>query len=183
MKVAIDAGHGMSNRRKHFYDPGATHVEDGFEYQEADIALLYAQQLKDTLLACGIESFLTRRSEKDHAPYRERVRNARASKCDLLISFHLNDFEDDSANGLEVLYNTKKDLELAKKLQTKLSRIAGMRSRGTKHRPELAVLKFTGPSVLIELGFIGNDKNREVLINPQKREAICQGIAEVISTG
>ena len=182
MKIAIDAGHGMSNKRKHVYDPGATHVEDGFEFQEADIALLYAHQLKDTLLACGIPSFMTRRSAEDHAPYRERVRNAKAAKCTMLISLHLNDFEDDSANGLETLYNTQKDHELAKKLQTRLSKIAGMRSRGTKHRPELAVLKFTGPSVLIELGFIGNDKNREVLLNPQKREAICQGIVDVITS-
>ncbi len=29
MKVAIDPGHGMSNRQHGRYDPGAVHVENG----------------------------------------------------------------------------------------------------------------------------------------------------------
>jgi len=33
---------------------------------------------------------------------------------------------------------------------------------------------------LIELGFIANDQNRETLLNPQKRQSICERIADVV---
>ena len=37
MKVCIDPGHGMSNRQTGIFDPGATHFENGFTFQEAAI--------------------------------------------------------------------------------------------------------------------------------------------------
>jgi N-acetylmuramoyl-L-alanine amidase len=47
MRVGIDPGHGMSNRQRGIYDPGATHVENGFRYEEATIVLKYGLVLKD----------------------------------------------------------------------------------------------------------------------------------------
>ena len=38
----------MSNRQMGIFDSGATHVENGFVFREADIALGYALALKDT---------------------------------------------------------------------------------------------------------------------------------------
>ncbi len=45
-KVCVDPGHGMSNRSKNVFDPGAVHVENGFTFREADIALKYGLILK-----------------------------------------------------------------------------------------------------------------------------------------
>lgn len=178
MKVAIDPGHGMSNRRSGVYDPGATHVENGFKYEEATIALKYGLTLKDTFRAKGQEVFMTRDDSEDHAPVGKRAVNAKNAGCNVFISLHLNDFDDDSANGLEVLYRDSDDKVLAEKLQKELLRITGFKDRRVKKRDDLAVLKFVGIAVLIELGFIANDTNREVLLNPQKREEICQAIAK-----
>ena len=55
----------------------------------------------------------------------------------------------------------------------------GLRDRDIKERPDLAVLKFKGPALLIELGFIANDKDRGVLLNPAMREKVCKGVANV----
>jgi N-acetylmuramoyl-L-alanine amidase len=179
MKIAIDPGHGMSNRQTGIFDPGATHIENGFRHEEATIALKYGLTLKDALRARGHEIFMTRDDQEDHAPVGTRALNAKNAGCGVFISLHLNDVGDDTANGLEILFRDGDDKALAQKLQDALLPITGFKDRKIKKRDDLAVLKFLGPAVLIELGFIANDGNRDTLLNPQKREVICDGISTV----
>lgn len=181
MKVCIDPGHGMSNKKSGIYDPGATHVESGTNFEEATITLRYGLTLKDILRSQGVEIFMTRDDAEDHAPVGTRAKNAKLAGCDAFISFHLNDVEDDRANGLEVLYGNAGNAKLAGDLQAALIKVTKMRDRGAKLRPDLAVLKFTGPAALIELGFIANDGDREKLLNPALRDQICRKIAEVVT--
>jgi N-acetylmuramoyl-L-alanine amidase len=179
MKIAIDPGHGMSNRQRGIYDPGATHVENSFKHEEAAIALKYGLMLKDVFRAKGHEVYMTRDDAEDHTPVSMRAKNAKNAGCEVFISIHLNDFDDDSANGLEVLYRDSDDKLFAQELQKALLVITGFKDRGIKKHDGLAVLNFQGPSALIELGFIANDSNREIILNSQKRSAICAAIAAV----
>lgn len=180
MKVGIDPGHGMSNKKMGVYDPGATHIENGFKYEEASIALKYGLTLKDVFRFRQIDVFMTRDDSEDHAPVSSRAPNAKESGCDALISLHLNDFEDDVANGLEVLYRNDEDRVLAQKLQDALIQVTKLRDRKIKERKNLAVLNFPGTAILLELGFIGNDKDRETLLNTFMREQVCKTIADVL---
>lgn len=180
MKICIDPGHGMSNRQNGIFDPGATHIENGFLFKESDIALKYGLQLKDIFRSRQTDVFMTRDDDTDHAPVGSRAGNAKNAGCDLFISLHLNDFDDDTSNGVEVLFRDATDKALAERLQTALVNVTGLRDRGVKKRTDLAVLKFNGVAVLIELGFIANDRDRGVLLNPQKREAICNAIADTV---
>jgi N-acetylmuramoyl-L-alanine amidase len=177
MKVCIDPGHGMSNRQKNIYDSGATHTEQSLKYEEATIALRYGMTLKDVLRMKKIDVFMTRDDATDHTPVGLRADMAQKAGCDTFVSLHLNDFDDDSANGIEVLYGDDTDKALAQKLQDALVKTTKLRDRKIKKRTDLAVLKFKGRAVLIELGFIANDKDRETLLNAQMRDAICQTIA------
>lgn len=176
MKVAIDPGHGMSNRQRGVYDPGATHSESGYLYEEAAIALKYGLTLRDAFRDKGHAVFMSRDDAEDHAPVGKRALNAKDAGCDVLISIHLNDVDDDAANGQEVLYRNPGSEAFAQEIQQTLLTITGFKDRGIKKRDDLAVLKFQGPAVLIELGFIANDGDRETLLNPQKRDAICEAI-------
>lgn len=180
MKVCVDPGHGMSNRQHGIFDPGCTHTENGFLFREADIVLKYGLTLKDVLRARGIEMFMTRDDDTDHAPVGQRAGNAKNAGCDRFVSIHVNDFEDDAANGFEVLYGAPAHEALARKMQTKLLAINGLKDRKIKLRTDLAVLKFKGPALLIELGFISFDKDRETMLNPQIREKIAVAIADVL---
>ncbi|MBU1568409.1 MAG: N-acetylmuramoyl-L-alanine amidase [Proteobacteria bacterium] len=181
MKSCIDPGHGMSNRKLGIYDPGATHFENGFEYQEASIALRYGLALKDVLRAQQLDVFMTRDDETDHTPVGRRASMAKAAGCDVLISLHLNDFDDDTANGLEVLYGNPGSKALAQKLQDALVDVTKIRNRKIKMRTDLAVLKFEGTAVLVELGFIANDQDREKLLNAQIRDAVVHTIAKIVN--
>lgn len=179
LKVCIDPGHGMSNRQVGVFDPGATHLENGFLFKEADIALRYGLALKDVFRARGVEVFLTRDDSMDHAPVGTRAAMARNAGCNVLLSLHLNDFDDDAANGLEVLFRDADDKLLAQKLQDALVKVTKMRDRKIKQRTDLAVLKFQGVAVLIELGFIANDADRSKLLDAQVRDAVVRRIADV----
>ena len=182
MKVCVDPGHGMSNRQLGIFDPGATHTENGFLFREADIVLRYGLALKDVFRAQGVEVFMTRDDSTDHAPVGKRAQMATSAACDVFIALHLNDFEDDAANGIEVLYRDSDDKVLAQKLQEALVKVTKMKDRKIKQRTDLAVLKFQGLAVLIELGFIANDGDRAKLLDAQMRDAITRKIAEITVT-
>ncbi|HEX7334894.1 MAG TPA: N-acetylmuramoyl-L-alanine amidase [Pyrinomonadaceae bacterium] len=180
MRVAIDPGHGMGNRQPGVFDPGATHIENQVRHEEASIVLKYGLTLRDAFRARNHEVFMTRDDNEDHAPVGQRATNARNAGAQVFVSLHLNDAEVDSANGLEVLFRGNDDRALAQQLQTALVQVTGFRDREIKQRNDLAVLTFQGVAVLIELGFIANDQNRAVLLNPERRQAICDTIAEVV---
>lgn len=179
MKICVDPGHGMSNRQTGIFDSGAVHVENGFLFREADIALRYGLALKDMLRAEGVDVFMTRDDDTDHAPVGRRAVMARHAGCDAFISLHLNDLDDDRANGVEVLFRDDRGRALAQKLQDALVQVTGLRDRKIKSRTDLAVLKFPGPAVLVELGFIANDRDRTTLLDAQVRESVVRAVATV----
>jgi N-acetylmuramoyl-L-alanine amidase len=180
MKICVDPGHGMSNRRFGVFDTGCTHIENGFLFREADIVLKYGLTLKDVLRARSIEVFISRDDDTDHAPVGMRADNARNAGCDRFISIHVNDADSDNANGFEVLYGAPKHQGLAQKMQTALLAVLRLRDRKIKLRTDLAVLKFKGPAVLVELGFIAFDKDRDTMLNPQVREHVCATVADIL---
>lgn len=180
MKICVDPGHGMSNRKFGIFDSGCTHTENGFLFREADIVLKYGLTLKDVLRARGVDVFMTRDDNTDHAPVGARAGNAQAAKCDSYVSIHVNDADSDEANGFEVLFGSSKSEKLAQKMQTALLKVMNLKDRKIKLRTDLAVLKFKGPAVLIELGFIAFDKDRDTMLNPQIREDVCKAIADVL---
>jgi N-acetylmuramoyl-L-alanine amidase len=94
----------MSNRPSGIFDPGATHTEAGVLYREADIALRYGTALRDALRTRGVDVFMPRDDGTDPTPVGQRASMAKNAGCDVFISLHLNDVDDDSANGLEVVY-------------------------------------------------------------------------------
>lgn len=181
-KVCVDPGHGMSNRSPNVFDPGAGHVEGSHPFREADIVLKYGLELKDVFRARGISVFMTWDDNTNHAPVGQRAKNAEKAGCDTSISLHMNDVDDDSATGLEVLYRDDTDKALADRMSDAFATTTGIKKRTSKKRTDLAALKFNKVAILIDLGFIANDKDRSTLLNPQIRQAVCEKIADVVLT-
>jgi N-acetylmuramoyl-L-alanine amidase len=94
---------------------------------------------------------MTRADAEDNAPVGARAGNAENAGCDVFISLHVNDDDDDTANGLEVLYRDSDDEQLAQKLQDVFLEVTGFRDRDIKQLTNLAVLQFDGVAILIEL--------------------------------
>lgn len=92
-KVVIDSGHGGN-------DPGAI-GKNGLK--EKDINLDIAKRLNSLLKAEGVQTVLTRTTDK-FVPLSTRVNLANKSGADLFISIHSNAARSRSLNGFEVYY-------------------------------------------------------------------------------
>lgn len=177
--VCLDPGHGMSNRRAGAYDPGAC----AFGKKEAEIAMDWVNELRVILQARGHKVVRTRINGSDPAPVGERAGIAEAYGCDIMISIHCN-AANGLANGTETFYRGEFNKELASKINAALCAALGTKSRGVKtesasQHSRLAVMAFQ-PCFLIELGFIDNAGDLEKMIDPVRRLAACEAIAELL---
>ena len=153
-KVIIDAGHGGQ-------EPGA--VYEG--RQEKEDALQLAFDVGNALERRGISASYTRVSDVYDSPY-EKAAMANASDADIFLSIHRNAMPvPGTASGVEnmVYEDSGTAGALGRNIGEALAE-AGWTDLGVKERPGLVVLRNTKiPAVLVEVGFINNEKDNEFL--------------------
>jgi N-acetylmuramoyl-L-alanine amidase len=176
MKLAIDPGHGMSNKRDNVFDPGA--VAAGV--RECDIALEWALTGKYILPQYGINHFLTRDDNLDEVPVGRRDDMAAAAHCTHFLSIHCN-AADGKATGVEVYYRDISDRAFAQLVLDSLVEATGLKSRGLKRESDsqhsrLAVLDFGPPACLAEIGFLDNPHDRSVIRDREVRLKFWAGL-------
>jgi N-acetylmuramoyl-L-alanine amidase len=171
MRVCIDPGHGMLNASPRRFDPGAV----AGSVREADVVLRYALDLRLACLDQGLEVVMTRMSNEAPMPLARRAALALEQDCDALVSIHCNAAESPQAHGTETLH--REFMGFAVEMHHATVRAMGLRDRGLKLRPGMAVLKFPRPAALIELGFLSNDDDRLVM----QRETVRQQFARRVS--
>jgi len=173
-KLCIDPGHGMDSAKRGVYDTGAV----SGSFIEADIALTWGLELAKACVDHGHEVWMTRDARADVAPLFSRVERAGNAGCTHLLSLHVNDADDMSANGVETLYRRSESLGFAKLVQGVAQPVLGLKDRGVKLRPNLAVLRSgTMQSALLEVGFIGNKFDRLVFTDLSQVRRVCQALA------
>lgn len=181
MKICIDPGHGMSNRKRGVYDCGA----EAGGAQEATVVMMYANHLKQILEDMGHIVIRTRVDQNDPAPVSRRDDIAHSYRCDRMISLHCN-AADGKANGTEVFYRGKDDEQMAKWLSAAVSTALGTKDRGAKTEAQsqhsaLAVMEFD-KCWLVELGFIDHKGDREKMLNAANMHAACTAMARTITS-
>lgn len=171
--VAVDAGHGGR-------DPGA--VFEG--RQEKEDVLRLALAVGDLLEQEGVDVIYTRTEDVYDTPYQKAV-IANENNTDYLVSLHRNAVPvPGSAAGVETLVYADRGTpaRLARAINANLADL-GFENRGVIERPNLAVLRRSAmPAVLVEVGFIDNEKDNEKFdrdFNAIAR-AIADGILSVI---
>lgn len=168
-KVAIDAGHGGS-------DPGAVYQNR----REKDDTFRLANAVGNILQENGIDVFYVRNTDEYETPFKKATK-ANSSGADLFVSIHRNSSESPNQyTGVETLvYNDSgMKADLARDINSRLEQ-AGFKNLGVSERPNLVVLKRTQmPAVLVEAGFINNDKDNKLF--DENFDAIAQAIADAI---
>lgn len=107
----------------------------------------------------------------------ERVNMANAWDADFFISLHCNSSTIPAASGSEAYAFSRESegFSMGESILRWLSYSTGLQNRGTFVRPSLYVLRATVmPSVLIEMGFITND--RDVFLLTNDPESFARGI-------
>ncbi len=112
-----------------------------------------------------------------------RVNDANSWGADYFISIHSNAAENTNANGTEVYVYSRSSaaFPLAEDIQEEIVDRLGTRDLGVKENPSLYVLRRTDmPALLIELGFITNESDAQLLRDERYMfaYAIYQGILE-----
>ena len=171
MKVCIDAGHGGK-------DGGAQGATVSEKWIALDVANRVAQKLQNS----GMSVVMTRDSDY-FVELAERANIANQTGADVFVSIHCNSGPS-TAQGTEVWSypGEAEDKRLAEKLLERIIARTGLHSRGTKEE-NFAVLRLTRcPAALVELGFISNVQEEQLMktfdYQDQASTAIVEGIKQ-----
>lgn len=178
MKVFLNPGHAPDGKP----DPGAVNNETGL--RECDVALAVGKSAANYLNMAGIETELLQSDSLE-----EICDQANASGADLFISIHCNSAEAASATGTETwaCAGSSAGHALAACIQNQIVDALGTVDRGVKTATPgvngLYVLTNTdAPAVLVELAFISNDDDEQLLEEKQDdfARAIARGVTDYI---
>lgn len=175
-RIALDAGHGGS-------DPGAVYKDRREKDDTLDLTLAVGDILKKN----GIDVYYTRTTDEYETPFKKAT-DANNSGADLFVSIHRNSSENPNQySGVETLVYSDTGLkaEAARNINNQLED-AGFKNLGVDERKNLVVLKRTKmPAVLVEAGFINNDKDNYLFDEEfdSIAQAIADGILESIPSG
>ena len=175
-RIALDAGHGGS-------DPGAVYKDRREKDDTLDLTLAVGDILKKN----GIDVYYTRTTDEYETPFKKAT-DANNSGANLFVSIHRNSSENPNQySGVETLVysDTGLQAEVARNINNQLED-AGFKNLGVDERKNLVVLKRTKmPAVLVEAGFINNDKDNYLFDEEfdSIAQAIADGILESIPSG
>ncbi len=179
--IIIDAGHGG-------FDPGAV-GRSGLE--EKTVTLDIAKRLKRYFSRVGVYVIMTREKDIDYSAMPEagaltkkrrdllyRVRMANESNADLLISIHVNSFPQSIWSGAQCFYDSElpESKRLAEAIQNSLVTRLGPNRRKAQSADYLILKATKIPSVTVEVGFISNPREEELLADPEYREKLAESI-------
>lgn len=176
LNIVIDPGHGGK-------DSGAVAV-DGYTY-EKDLNLLVAENLMEKLNENSEINARITRTRDEYIKLLDRASVSNDSNADLFLSIHFNSSDNSSAQGIEVLYASEKNVKIkdtvqkhfASCLQKALIRETGALDRGIKNTPAIIVLNKTkNVSALVELGFLSNESDLENIKDPDYIDKLARGI-------
>lgn len=179
-KIILDAGHGYNTPGKRTCD-GKMHE---WEFNN-DVSLMVRELLKPYK---NVEVTLTHDvTGKTDVPLANRTNFANRYGADLFVSIHANAAGNgkdwNEASGVETfVYNTKPEesMELAAKIQKNMTKATGLKDRGVK-TADFHVLRETHmTAVLVECGFMSNQKEAELLKTKTHRSKCAKAIAEAI---
>ncbi|WP_169525225.1 N-acetylmuramoyl-L-alanine amidase [Pseudalkalibacillus hwajinpoensis] len=167
IKIVVDPGHGD-------HDPGASRSK----LLEKDINLDVSLYLEKKLKAAGATVVMTRRDDT-FLELTERSNIANNISADAFVSVHTN-AGPEAAHGIETYwydkYSSAESKALAESIQKRLIEVTDARDRGAKNQSFSVIRQSRMASVLVEVGFLTNDEEYQLLLTQSYREELAEGI-------
>jgi N-acetylmuramoyl-L-alanine amidase len=178
-RVIVDPGRGGDDHGMIMQGPSGP-------ISEADILWDLASRLEGRMTAIGMETFLSRpvgRSPSDA----ERAATANTVGADLMISLRCAALPGSAANGLASFHfgNSHGSVStigrnLSDFIQREVAARTGLRDCRT-HGRTWDLLRLTRmPSVQVDIGYLTNPHDRDLLVLPQTRDSIAEGILAAV---
>lgn len=178
--IVLDPGHGGS-------DAGAIGPSG---VTEKSVSLAVSLKARNLLANSGYQVVMTRTTDIDVAApgvsdateLQARVDKAPPNAA-MFISVHCNAFSNGSANGVETYYapGAVKGSRLAHLLNEELLRLGGLNNRGVKAARFYVMTHSKCPASLIELGFITNPREEQLLASEDYQQKLAQAITNAVN--
>ena len=206
--IFLDPGHGGSDpgtTKDYDFDGTGTNYEKT-TYEEADINLAVALKAKAKLEALGYQVILSRTNDTFVA-VADRDAAANKANAAMFISIHVNSENGDTAHGFEAWYSGKtglgydakafaqifnEEFEDIKDVKNDEGNIAYPNMAIREYSPRVDTERFTNgmgvlrgadsamPSVLLELGFLSNEKDAFMLQSTYWQNFAAEAIADAV---
>lgn len=184
LTIILDAGHGGK-------DGGASSASG---IVEKDIVLAVTKKVEDYLKLQGFNVVLTRDGDYDLAAtdakkrkqqdLNKRVQIMNENSNAIAISIHANAIANSKWTGAQTFYDPKKveNKKLATAIMTSMkSNLEGTTTREPKSISSLFILKNSNvPSTLVEIGFLSNPSEAELLNTESYQDQVAYSIYEGI---
>ena len=199
--IAIDPGHqAKGNYGKEPVGPGATEqktkVSSGTQgiatkVPEHVFTLELSLRLRDALTELGYEVVMTRETAEVNISNVERAEVANAAGADIYIRIHADGSDNETANGISVLYPSENNpyvaelspdsKRLAQAVLDEMCEVTGAKKRGIVKRDDLSGTNWAQmPVILIEAGFMTNKTEDKKLQDPEYQAKLVQGMVKGI---
>ena len=170
MRIAVDAGHGGDNN-------GASGVATGIK--EKNYTLLIAKQLEKALIDKEAKVFMTRTNDVSIG-MTERTVMIKKEDPDFLISIHLNSSVKDSVRGGSTYYKHIGFRPLSEYILESMLK-TGLKEFGNIGSFNFALSGPTDyPNCLVEVAFLSNKEDEQLILNPEFHKAVATQIVEGI---
>ena len=174
--IVLDPGHGAS-------DPGAIGPRGSYE---KTLNLNLGLKVKTILEQAGARVVMTRQTDvdlstpdmSDRDELRARTMVANNRKADLFISIHHNSSANSDLTGTTTYYYHKSayDVLLAQCLQSAMARGGGLDNIGIRTANFFVVKNTWMPAALLEIGFISNPQEEQILGSPAFQQKMALAI-------
>lgn len=186
--VVIDAGHGG-------VDPGAVGIS---KVLEKDVTLAVSKRLQVLVEQGGAKTVMVREDDSDlgtsqgllkrkREDLAQRIQLAMDVQAEVYLSIHANSFPDAKLTGAQTFYHSgsPEGKLLAQTIQQELNSMT-QGKRVAKGNQDIYVLKKAHQAaVTVELGFLSNPEEEQLLTTPEYQEklaiAIYQGLSVYFS--
>lgn len=171
--IVIDPGHGGS-------DAGTQGKKYGTH--EKTLNLSTANYIADKLRQAGALVTMTRTGEAENPSLSSRVAVSEKQRADAFVSVHYNASPKPNSGTLTFYYSSSKDMPLARKIEAQLNRALDLKSNGISYGNYHVLRENARPSVLVELGFLSNAKDEQLVKSSayqlKAAEAIVNGLQD-----
>ncbi|MBN8208422.1 N-acetylmuramoyl-L-alanine amidase [Bacillus sp. NTK071] len=166
--VVLDAGHGGN-------DSGA----EGITTLEKILTLRTTSTIAEKLKSAGVRVILTRDTDT-YISLSERATISERHNADAFVSIHFDSTVDPTANGTTTYYYDQSDMSLASAIHNEIGDDTSLRDRGVRFGNYYVLRNNKQPSVLLELGFLSNPWEEQLVNRIDYQAEITSEVANGI---
>lgn len=167
--IVLNPGHGGQ-------DSGASSIDE--QYFEKDMTLAMAKVVKKTLEKAGAKVYLTHTSSSKYVYLDDVTKFSMDKNADVFLSIHFDAADvDNQYSGVKTYYYYNKYQNLAQSISHQFDNLP-LNNLGIEQGNFEVIRETTQPSLLLELGYLNNEKDLAYITSNDYREKIANDIVK-----